>query len=553
MSAYNQDRNSPERPQAVWAFPDPTSVGVPDGPLAVISAALKAARHHKFVVALWILFCIGVAALYAYTATPSYTATATLLLEPRRQGGTGSGEGSLTPSLDVGRAESELQVLRSERLLGNVFNSLGLANHPAFEFQPSGKTEFPRVSLKSLLGFPEPIASPDVVQQRQFEAFVQQFNVRRVGQSYVIEISYTSPDPNLARRIANSAASAYLWQSIAAKADAAKNGAEFLQGRVNALTSQAEAAATAVSKGSLPNTPTPDADGRVIGAALQPLRPSAPRKTLILGLGLTVGLVGGLLAVALRQALDRRIRTPQDLVQRVGVPCLALMPDIPRKSIAGRRVPQDLRFKTTLWLGDSGFAAGVRDLRTSIQLAVSNRSANTEIVIALVGCTASSGTSLIGLNLARIIQESGRPVTIIDADVHGSALRSQTYNFDNWEGTCLAELIKDPSSISTAQLIDYDGIAVLPACLPNTTVSSRVYLGAPSFHKVIEHMRQTSYVILDLPALSVSAETRAAARWADAVVIIAEAGRTTVDEMSDAVNGLRSAGAQIIGAVLNRV
>jgi polysaccharide biosynthesis transport protein len=36
------------------------------------------------------------------------------------------------------------------------------------------------------------------------------------------------------------------------------------------------------------------------------------------------------------------------------------------------------------------------------------------------------------------------------------------------------------------------------------------------------------------------------------VVIVAEAGRTTVDELSDAVNGLIGAGANVIGAVLNR-
>ncbi|MDP4004396.1 Wzz/FepE/Etk N-terminal domain-containing protein [Methylobacterium sp. NEAU K] len=526
---------------------------MPDGPLAVISAALKAAKRHKFVVSLWILFCIGVAALYAFTAAPSYTATATLLLDPRRQAGSGS-EGSLAPTLDVSRAESELQVLRSERLLANVFNSLGLANNPEFGPKAPDQAEAPSLSIKNMLGVHEPpLPSEEIVQQRKFETFAQQFNVRRVGQSYVVEVSYTAADPTLARRVANAAVSAYLWQSIAAKADAAKNGAEFLQGRVNALSSQARSAATAVANGSLPDAPTPDADARVIGAALQPLRPSAPRKTLILGLGATVGIVGGLLAVALRQALDRRIRTPQDLVQRVGLPCLAMMPDISRKSVAGRRAMSDPRTSSTLWLGNSGFALGIRDLRTSIQLALSNRPGDSETVVALVGCGANSGTSLIGLNLARIIQESGRPVTMIDADVHGSAPRSLMYDFETWEGTCLADLIKDPSRIASAKLLDYGGIAVLPARLPDTEVNSRVYLGAPAFQKVVDHMRQTGFVILDLPPLSLSADTRAAARRADAVVIVAEAGRTTVDELSDAVNGLRSAGASVIGAVLNRV
>ena len=41
MSVHDQNRISQDRPQVVWPFPEATSVGVPDGPMAVISAALK--------------------------------------------------------------------------------------------------------------------------------------------------------------------------------------------------------------------------------------------------------------------------------------------------------------------------------------------------------------------------------------------------------------------------------------------------------------------------------------------------------------------------------
>ena len=154
MSVHDQNRISQDRPQVVWPFPEATSVGVPDGPMAVISAALKAAKRHKFVVALWILFCVGLAFVYASTATPLFTATATLLLEPRRQAGSGSAEGALAPSLDVGRAESELQVLRSERLLANVFNSLDLAHHPEFQPAPPGLLSNLRGAVASAISGP---------------------------------------------------------------------------------------------------------------------------------------------------------------------------------------------------------------------------------------------------------------------------------------------------------------------------------------------------------------------------------------------------------------
>lgn len=84
MNIYNTTRIAPDPSQSVTHFPEAASVGVQDGPLAVVSAALKAARRHKLAVAVWVVFCIGCAALYTVTATPSYTATAVLLLEPRR-------------------------------------------------------------------------------------------------------------------------------------------------------------------------------------------------------------------------------------------------------------------------------------------------------------------------------------------------------------------------------------------------------------------------------------------------------------------------------------
>ena len=69
------------------------------------------------------------------------------------------------------------------------------------------------------------------LRQIAFLNFANRLTARRVGQSYVIEIAYSSSDPALAARVANAAASAYLLQSVEFKADAAASGAEFLQGR----------------------------------------------------------------------------------------------------------------------------------------------------------------------------------------------------------------------------------------------------------------------------------------------------------------------------------
>ncbi|WP_019905983.1 Wzz/FepE/Etk N-terminal domain-containing protein [Methylobacterium sp. 77] len=542
-----------ERGSALWPLVETTAPAVSDGPLAVISAVLLAARRHKLKFALWMLACIGVAAAYAYTATPSYTATATLLLEPRRQAPQASQDSPLSSGFDVSRAESELQVLRSERLLTHVFGSLNLANHPEFKAQPPGLLGMLRDAVGSILGHlfgsgPAEPQSPQDAQQQMFENFVQHMTVRRVGQSYVAEISYTANDPTLARRVANAAASAYLLQSIAAKADAAKNGAEFLQGRLNALSAQARSASAAVAAGSLPEAPTPDADARVIGAALQPLKPSAPRKALILSLGAMIGLVGGFLGVAIGQALDRKIRTPQDIAQHLGLSCLTTLPEIGVRSgsLWRRRAgPGTLAASVP----GAAFAKGIRKLRASMQLAVSGRTG--DVTVALVGCAPGVGTSLIGFHLACLIRDSGRPVTLIDGDVHGTAMWPPAGR-NPQPANSLAELLHDSRTLDEANFLDRGGISMIPARSTNAALNKRAYLGAPALQQVMEHLRRTGVVILDLPPLTVAMEACAAAKHADAVVVVAEAGHTTVDQLADVVTSLKGVGANVIGVALNR-
>lgn len=542
-----------ERSAAAWPITKPATAAAPDGPLAVLSAVLTAARRHKAKFALWMLICLGTAATYAYMATPSYTATATILFEPRRQAAQAAQDPLSATGLDTSRAEGELQVLKSERLLANVFNSLDLAHHPEFQPAPPGLLSNLRGAVASaisgLLGLsPAEPPSSEVVRQIKFETFAQRVSVRRVGQSYVAEISYTANDPTLARRVANAAASAYLWQSIAAKADAAKNGAEFLQGRLNAVSAQARAASAAVAAGTLPESPTPDADARVIGAALQPLKPSAPRKPLVLALGVMIGLVGGLLGVALGQALDRRVRTPRDIALQVGLPCLAVLPKLGgRSGPRWRRSTGPALFPVPL--PGSAFAKGIRELRASIQLAVVGRP--NEVTIALVASTPGVGTSLIGFQLARLMRDGGHLVTLIDCDVHGSAAWAPAGRGPH-DTHSLADVLHDSSQLQTLRAVDRDGIAVIPARSKNAELNKRADLGGPAFREVIERVRQTGVTILDLPPLSLAMDARVAARRADVVVLVAEAGHSTTDELIAAANGLQSVGANLIGVVLNR-
>ena len=96
-------------------------VGLDEGPMMILAGAAAAARRRVAPLAVWLLLCLGAAAWYLHVTPPSYTATATVILDPKRPAAAmGEAGAVLPPPLDAAVAESQIQVVRSERLLPPV-------------------------------------------------------------------------------------------------------------------------------------------------------------------------------------------------------------------------------------------------------------------------------------------------------------------------------------------------------------------------------------------------------------------------------------------------
>jgi Mrp family chromosome partitioning ATPase len=476
------------------------------------------------------------------------------VLEPRPSTAAPGSATGVTIPLDANQAETELQVIKSERLLTYVFDSLNLEKHPDLAIPPPGILGWLRDSIKAVFSSEAARArTPGELRQIAFANFAERVGVRRVGQSYVVEVWYTSSDPVLTPRVANATVSAYLWQSLASKSDKSKNGAEFVQGRVNALSAQVSAAAAAVATGALPDAPTSDADARIIGAAIQPLGPSAPRRGLIIALGAVIGLTTGLFALTFACVFDRRVRTAEALTRATGLQCLAIVPEVSRWRWLSRLTNSNLGTLASS-CPEGKFAGAIRDIRASIMLARSAKQGSGHDAVALVSWTRGAGCTLISTNLAHVIQESGENVTIIDADIHHEtgSLTDQYPHAAVSAPITLADVLTSNDDFDESALLDLDGIALLPARSPSPRKNQTAYLSAPKMRQVIEKVRSRSEVLLDLPPLCAGADARAAARHANFVLLVVVAGGTTSGELTSAVRALESVGANVIGAVLNR-
>ncbi|KQV12239.1 exopolysaccharide biosynthesis protein [Rhizobium sp. Root1203] len=538
----------------LWRLDEVQTEG--DGPLALLRSLIALGFRHKNSLVACTLAGLVIAGLYAHSLPPIYGSTATLLLEPRQSAASGQ-EFGFQQSLDLYRADSELQTIKSEQLLSAVFESLNLKDNPELAPQRPGWVARMKTGIRSFFSLFVGSAESNTVARlpdnapgnlandttrAAFLNFARRLNARRVGQSFVIEVEYSSSDPSLPARVANAAVSGYIFQAVAFKEQTARAGTEALQGRLDSLATQVEAARAAMHNGTLPAIPTPDADARVIGAALPPLGPSAPRTSLITALGGILGLIGGFGLIVFNLALDRRIRNARELARDTGIVCLGSIPDSPGVDAVPLHVNS---------MQEKRFVAAIHDLRTSVEIACTGLRSERSIAIAIVSWSPNTGVTTLCSALSQLIIRGGGYVTLFQTSEGRNPAATES------RPTALSQSLADAAFTGLPlEQISFDhvnGVAVLPIHSRDANANLFADFRNPRVRRILDAARLKGDVLLDLPPLHGSMDALALAAFADAVIIVVRAEETTIEEVVDSAQLLRRAGANVVGAVINRV
>lgn len=542
------DRPGPvERASRIWPLDNASKDNRVDGPVMFLKLIFAIAWQYKIRLLACMFSGIVLAALYAHSLPRTYDATATMLLEPRQFANASSSV--LQQGLDLNSAESELQIILSERLLSAVFESLKLYESPELAPQPAGLLKSAITGTiewvrSTFSGQPAEDETSTLTQSPEenlkriaFANFVDRVSARRVGQSYVVAVEYWSTDPAQPARVANAIISGYILQSVTSKEQVASAGTETLQGRLDVLAAQIETAKQAMTEGTLPKAATPDADAKITGAALSPLAPSSPRTSLIVAFGGILGLFCGMAVLALSITFDRRVRSPKDLELETTLPCMAEIPEVGGRLQLAMRVAAGQRMQR--------HGAAIRDLRTLIDISHTHKKGEKNAVIALAGYSRDAGGSALALNLADMLKRSGRAVTVFWCG-------EQTKGVSGGPLASLADAAISNADIADMVFEQRDGITILPVLSRDTVTNVYSNFRHPRVREIIEAARQKGDVIIDLPALDSSLDALALASQADVVVIVTRWGRTTREAVKNAEQQLRRAGANLVGYVINR-
>jgi len=289
----------------------------------------------------------------------------------------------------------------------------------------------------------------------------------------------------------------------------------------------------------------------IVDHALVPTTPISPHVFKNLILGIIFGLVLGIGIVFVREFLDMRIRTPEDL-KRCG---LLPLTTITKMDAEVKKIKQDIKsnivhsqFDTHLvsfYRPMAPISESYRHLRTNLQFLQMDKPTR---CIIITSTNPSEGKTTTVCNLAIVFAQDEKKVLLVNADLRRPMIHD-IFGLNNDKG--LANFLTGDAKLEeiihrqVLQNLDVITSGVIPD-------NPSEILGSNAMREFIKLVKKNYDIILfDTPPLLAVTDAAVLARETDGVVIVASAGSTQVNALKPVTQYLNSVGTKILGVVLN--
>ncbi len=291
----------------------------------------------------------------------------------------------------------------------------------------------------------------------------------------------------------------------------------------------------------------------IIDEAIVPEQPVSPRVPLNLLLGAVLGMMLGVGLAFVRNAVDNRVRKPEDLRKRgmtvVGV--VSNMNPVIKSDFGGREsVEVDGQTYSTSLISVlnplSPIAESYRRLRTNLQFSRPDKVVQT-VLFSSPG--PGEGKTVTSFNLAVTMAQSGRRTLYVDADLRRPS------------GHRMVHVRREPGLVDTLFDSVPQGIETFATQIDNLYVvpvgksvpNPAEILGSKRMREFLTQMReQFDVIVIDTPPVLAVSDAMLLAAQADAAVLVCSAKETKLPAVEHAMEALRDVGAPIAGVVINR-
>jgi uncharacterized protein involved in exopolysaccharide biosynthesis len=190
-------------------------------------------------------FILSLAAMSAYILVkpPLYTSSTYIYVDPRHSQFDNEREYGGDFALASGLIESQVQLIKSERTALAVIDRLGLTPTEAAE----GQSLLSR--LRTRLGLDYADQANDATAMRTaIDKLEYNLKVRRLSQTFVVEVTYFSRDAAMAQKMSQAFAQAYIEELLDSSKQSAKLASDWLRARLEDLRDRSRAADRAIQQ-----------------------------------------------------------------------------------------------------------------------------------------------------------------------------------------------------------------------------------------------------------------------------------------------------------------
>ena len=298
----------------------------------------------------------------------------------------------------------------------------------------------------------------------------------------------------------------------------------------------------------------------ILDRAKPSFQPISPKVFVNMALAVMGGLILGLGVVIVRELIDSRVRSPEDVKKR-GLMTLALVhnfdtiEEVKENILGGNGTtsgfsPGDgtnLRKSLVVYYNPmSPVAESFRRLRTGLFFASPDKPLKSILV---TSAEPSEGKTTITANLALTYAQLGKKTLIVDGDLRRGSLHKF---FDREKSPGLTEFLTEQSRLdSVIARTSIDNLSLVGSGVNSPNPAE--LLSTPMMHSFQRSVEKSyEFVIYDSSPLLLVTDSLVLASIIDGVILVVQSGETRTAVLEKSVEMLRQVGANIVGVVVNR-
>ena len=485
---------------------------------------LRVLRRRKWIIIVTTVVCVGAAFAMTFTASPSYSASTRILVE----GGGGSDEAGLQAQ------NNEIQIMLSPEIRQRIEEQLGRAPEAPSIGGIEGtsvivvnvSSDDPEHAAETANAYGETYVA--VRKERQIKQ-LEDLKARLQTKIDLANQEIGGIDLSLLSVLPSAPVSGRETDTRVIKRTALLSEVDALQDQISdAQLNQDEIAA--------------DTDTRILAAANVPQEAQNRNPLNNILAGLAIGLVLGIALAFLREYLDDRVKTKDDLETATGQTVIGLIPTLP--DWKNRQAVQLI----SLVQPRSAAAEAYRTVRTSVEfLSLDQPIGSLQVTSAMAG----EGKTTTLANLAITFARVGQRVIVLCCDLRRPRVH-EFFGLSNRVGFT-SMLLGDAPADDAIQPVSGDlpiGLVSSGPLAPNPAE----LLASKRAVSVIEELdSQCDLLLIDSPPVLPVTDAQVISGLVDGVLVVSSSSTSNKRDVRRAVELLHQVDAPIIGAILNNM